>query len=62
MGSKEGERIDIMRVQQVQRTNANTVVTSCPFCFHMLQDALKTFNLDKEIRIQDIASLLAGLR
>ncbi len=62
MGFKEGERIDIMRVQQVRRTNANTIITSCPFCFHMLQDALKTFNLDKEIRIQDIASLLAGLR
>jgi Fe-S oxidoreductase/nitrate reductase gamma subunit len=59
MDSKEGERIDIMRVQQAQRTKANTIVTSCPFCFHMLQDALKTVNLDKEIRIQDIASLLA---
>ena len=58
MDSKAGDRIDTMRIQQVKRSNANRVVTCCPFCFHMLHDALKTMDLDKEIRVTDITSLL----
>jgi len=62
MNTREGERIDTLRIQQVQQTGATTLVTSCPFCFHMLQDALKTLNLEKEISIQDITGLLAEPR
>ncbi len=60
IGIKKGDRIDTMRVQQVQDAKANSLVTSCPYCFHMLKDALKTLNLEKEICIQDIASLLSA--
>jgi len=60
MASQQGERINTMRIQQVKKTGAKTLITSCPYCFHMLQDALKTVDLDKEIRIQDIATLLAS--
>ena len=59
MNTREGERIDTLRIQQVQQTGATTLFTSCPYCFHMLKDALKTLNLEKEISIQDITGLLA---
>jgi len=60
METKEGERIDTLRIQQVKDSNADTLVTACPYCFHMLSDAIKTMNLEKEIRIVDLVSHVTG--
>jgi Fe-S oxidoreductase/nitrate reductase gamma subunit len=60
METKEGERIDTLRIQQVEDSNADTLVTGCPYCFHMLSDAIKTMNLEKRIRIVDLVSHVAG--
>jgi Fe-S oxidoreductase/nitrate reductase gamma subunit len=60
METREGERIDTLRIQQVKNANAETVVTGCPYCFHMLNDAIKTMNLEKEIRIVDLVSHVVG--
>jgi Fe-S oxidoreductase len=60
MEAKEGERIDKLRIQQVKDVNADTLVTGCPYCFHMLSDALKTMKLEKEIRIVDLVTLATG--
>jgi Fe-S oxidoreductase/nitrate reductase gamma subunit len=60
METKEGERIDTLRIRQVKSSNADTVVTSCPYCFHMLSDAIKTMNLEKEIRVVDLVSRVTG--
>ena len=58
MDPKGEERINVLRIQQAERSKAKTIVTSCPYCFHMLQDALKIRNLEKEIRVKDISGLL----
>jgi len=60
METKEGARIDTLRIQQVKSSNADTVVTSCPYCFHMLSDAVKTMNLENEIRVVDLVSHVTG--
>ena len=39
---------------------AAAAVTSCPCCFHMLSDAIKTMNLEKEIRRVDLVSHVTG--
>ncbi len=59
MDPKEGERINVLRIEEVRLAEAGTVATSCPYCLHMLRDAVKMKRLDKEIRIQDITGLLA---
>jgi len=59
METKEGKRIDTMRIGQVKDAGASRVVTSCPYCFHMLNDAVKTMNLEKDIRVVDIVSHVA---
>ena len=56
METKEGERINTMRIQQVKEAGARQVVTSCPYCLHMLRDATKTMNLEKEIGVVDLVS------
>jgi Fe-S oxidoreductase len=60
METKEGERIDTLRIRQVEDSNADTLVTGCPYCFHMLSDAIKTMNLEKRIRIVDLVNHVAG--
>ncbi len=60
MDTGDGERIDLLRADQVHETGADTLVTSCPFCLHMLSDALKARKLDGKVRIQDIAAFFSG--
>jgi Fe-S oxidoreductase len=59
MDTKEGERINVLRIEEASLSKASTVTTSCPFCFHMLRDAVKIKRLDKEIRIRDITSFFS---
>ena len=58
MDIKEGERINVLRINQLVESGADTIVTACPFCHHMLDDALKLKNLEDKIQVRDIVSLL----
>ncbi|NQU64613.1 MAG: (Fe-S)-binding protein [SAR324 cluster bacterium] len=58
MDIKEGERINVLRVNQALETGADTIVTACPYCHHMLNDALKLKNMEDKVKVKDIASLL----
>jgi len=59
MDLKRGERINNIRVKQAHDAGADTIVTGCGFCLHMLQDSLKLLNYDETMRVVDIASLTA---
>jgi Fe-S oxidoreductase/nitrate reductase gamma subunit len=59
MDLKRGERINNIRVQQAHDAGTDTIVTGCAFCLHMLQDSVKLLNYDENMRVVDIASLLA---
>jgi Fe-S oxidoreductase/nitrate reductase gamma subunit len=59
MDLKRGERINNIRVKQAHDTGADTIVTGCGFCLHMLQDSIKLLNYDESLRVVDIASLTA---
>ncbi|MCP4576008.1 MAG: (Fe-S)-binding protein [Deltaproteobacteria bacterium] len=58
MDFKNGERINDLRVLQARDAGAETIVTGCPFCFQMLNDGLKTTNLDEVIQVEDITGLV----
>jgi len=59
MDLKRGERINNIRVKQAHDAGADTVITGCAFCMHMLQDSVKLLNYDETLRVVDIASLMA---
>jgi Fe-S oxidoreductase/nitrate reductase gamma subunit len=59
MDLKRGERINNLRVKQAHAAGADTIVTACAFCMHMLQDSLKLLNYDETMRVIDVASLTA---
>ncbi len=59
MDLKRGERINNLRVKQAHAAGADTIVTGCAYCLHMLQDSLKLLNYDETMRVADVASLMA---
>ncbi len=59
MDLKRGERINNIRVRQAHAAGADTIVTACGFCMHMLQDSVKLLNYEENLRVLDVASLTA---
>ena len=59
---KEAEKGDkeifIERTEDVLKTNAEIVATSCPFCMTMMTDGLKYKNREDDIKNYDIAELI----
>jgi Fe-S oxidoreductase len=59
MDLKRGERINNLRVKQAHAAGADTIVTACAYCMHMLQDSVKLLDYDESMRVVDVASLVA---
>ncbi len=58
MDIKSDERINNLRVQQAKDKSADKIVIGCPYCHQMLDDSVKMLNLDEEMKVVDIASVL----
>jgi Fe-S oxidoreductase len=58
MDLKKGDRINNLRVEQARAAGADTIVTGCAYCLHMLEDSVKVLDYDREMRIMDIGSLM----
>lgn len=58
MDLKERKRINNLRIEQVERAGADTVITACAYCKKMLDDGLKIKDLDDKVEIIDVATLL----
>ena len=54
---KTGERMSHQRIDQLMESNPDTIAVSCPFCVLMLEDALKTKNLQDRVKVKDISEL-----
>lgn len=59
---KEAEKGDkevfIERIEDALETNADVIVTACPYCMVMMTDGLKYKNKEEEIKNYDIAELI----
>ena len=42
------------------KTMAEILSVACPFCMTMMEDGIKTFKADREVKVLDIAELLEG--
>jgi len=55
----DGEaRMSEIRVREAHATGAEILITACPLCLIMLEDALKTLGLEKELKIMDLNELV----
>lgn len=55
-GTKE---INVERMEDVLETKSKIVATGCPFCNTMMTDGVKHFEKENEIKVFDIAELIA---
>ncbi len=56
-GNKE---VNIERTEDAIDTNASIVAVACPFCSTMMTDGVKHFEKEKEIKVYDIAEIIAS--
>jgi len=59
MEETRGSRINVNRVEEALGTNAELVVSACPFCLTMIDDGLNAKDKANEVHSKDIAELLA---
>ncbi|MEN8187241.1 MAG: (Fe-S)-binding protein [Bacteroidota bacterium] len=59
--SEKGEKeIFVERTEDAMEVNPNIIATGCPFCNTMLTDGLKDKEKEGEIRVLDIAEIMAS--
>jgi len=51
-------KISHMRIEDVIKTGAETVVTACPYCLQMFEDAIDHKNLKDTIKARDLVELV----
>jgi heterodisulfide reductase subunit D len=56
---KGNKDINIARAEEALETKATTVAVACPFCMTMLTDGVKNKEKEAEVRVKDLAELIA---
>ena len=54
---KTGTRMSHNRVDELMKSDPDTIAVSCPFCVLMIEDALKAKNLNNRVKVKDISEL-----
>lgn len=57
---RSGRRVNVDRVGMASRTGASLLVTACPFCLSMLEDAVPSLPSAGKLRVLDVAELAAS--
>jgi heterodisulfide reductase subunit D len=57
---KGNKEINIERTEEALRTDAQVVATACPFCMTMLTDGIKNKEKEAEVKVMDLAELIAA--
>ena len=52
------QRLGVLRVEEALRTGAEVMVTACPYCIRMLNEAVTELGVEDQIVVQDLAELL----
>lgn len=56
---KGDKEINIDRTEEALELNPNVIATGCPFCNTMITDGVKLKNKDKDVKVLDLAELVA---
>lgn len=58
--SETGEKdINIERTEEALRTKAKIIASACPFCMTMLSDGIKNKEEEEQVKVLDLAELIA---
>ena len=53
------QRFSDLRVKEAASTGAKILVTACPYCITMLEDSLKSTNIEDSLEVVDLSELVA---
>jgi Fe-S oxidoreductase len=59
MEEHDGERVNVNRTDELLATDSAAVAVACPFCNIMITDGVKQRNKDDDVKVLDIAELVA---
>jgi Fe-S oxidoreductase/nitrate reductase gamma subunit len=59
MEEHSGKKVNLERTEEAVATGAEQIATGCPFCYVMLDDGVRDLGVEEEVRVKDIAMLLA---
>jgi heterodisulfide reductase subunit D len=57
---KGNKDINIERSEEALSHNPDIIATACPFCMTMMSDGVKHFNKEGEVKVMDVAELMAN--
>ncbi len=57
---KGNKRISTERAEQALETGATIIASACPFCMTMMSDGVKTKSKEQDVKVLDIAELVAA--
>ncbi|MCL4760245.1 MAG: (Fe-S)-binding protein, partial [Burkholderiales bacterium] len=55
-----GRRINVLRAEQALAVAPGIIATGCPYCAVMLGDGLKALGRDGDVRVLDVAEIVAA--
>jgi Fe-S oxidoreductase len=55
-----GRRLNTIRAEEISETEVDVVGTACPYCLTMLDDGIKTLELDKPPKVMDVVEMVAA--
>ncbi len=54
-----GKRVNIERTEEALRVKPNVVGTACPFCLSMFEDGIRAKDATEQLKVMDLAELVA---
>ncbi|MCS7095175.1 MAG: (Fe-S)-binding protein [Thaumarchaeota archaeon] len=54
---KRVKRESVQRVEEAMNTGAQVIVTECPFCLAMIEDAVRVIGAEGKVKVKDVAEL-----
>jgi Fe-S oxidoreductase/nitrate reductase gamma subunit len=58
MEEEPSQRVNRLRIQDAIATHADAIITACPFCLQMFEDAAAGLELEKPLEVLDLVELL----
>lgn len=53
-----GQRISVARVKQALETDPDHIISACPYCLLMFEEAIQTVAPEKSVTVSDIAEVV----
>ena len=52
--------VNVERTEEALALNPDIIAVACPFCMTMMTDGVKNFNKEQDVKVLDIAELIAA--